>query len=62
MKSSNDHELAIVSAAGQISVERSLNLSAVQEIVSLLDFQLTGSGCQFLVHYIQWRMANPIVK
>ena len=58
----NDHELAIVRIVDRIALERNLQLSAVQEIITLLDFVMTNSDCEFLVRYVRWRMENPIYK
>ena len=62
MGPSNDHELAIARIVDRISTEGRLYPSVVAEIAAVLDFMMSRSDSEFLVRYIQWRMANPIPK
>lgn len=62
MRPSNDHELTITRIIDCICIEGRLDLAAIQEVVNVLDFLMTGSDGEFLERYIQWRMANPIAK
>jgi len=39
-----------------------LGLDVVPEILAFLDFKVSGTDYEFLKHYMEWRMANPIVK
>jgi len=36
--------------------------SAIDEIISVLDFTMSRSESKFLVDYVRWRMDHPIVK
>jgi hypothetical protein len=38
-----------------------LCLTSIPEIGAALDFMMYPSDSEFLVNYIRWRMANPIV-
>ena len=62
MGPSNDHELAIARIVDQLSIEGKLFPGAVPEIVAALDFMMSRTDSEFLVQYLQWRMANPIPK
>ena len=62
MEPSNDHERVIAVAVDRISSERNLSIGSVREVISGLAFVITKSDVDFLMHYIQWRMDNPIVK
>jgi hypothetical protein len=62
MGPSNDHELAIARIVDRISMEGRLNPSIIPEIAAALDFMMSRADSEFLVRYIQWRMANPIPK
>jgi hypothetical protein len=45
---SNDQELAIARIIDRISIEGRLDLAAIQEVVNVLDFLMTGSDSEFL--------------
>jgi hypothetical protein len=58
----NDHEFEIAGIVDRISREGRLKLISIQEVVNTVDFLMCGSDTDFLTGYVQWRMANPIVK
>ena len=58
MGPSNDHELEIAREVDKHSVHDELRKDAVPEILAFLDFKLSNTGREFLVRYIEWRMAN----
>ena len=62
MGPSNEHELAIARIVDQLSMDGKLFPTAVPQIVAALDFMMSRSDSEFLVRYLQWRMANPIPK
>ena len=62
MGPSNDHELEIAREVDKHSVRDELSADAVPEILAFLDFKLSSTDGDFLVRYIQWRIAHPIVK
>lgn len=62
MGPSNGHELAIVRIVDRIDTEGRLDPSVIDEIITFLEFIPSPADSDFLVHYIQWRMANPIAK
>ena len=62
MGPSNEHELAIARIVDQVSIEGRLYPSIIPEVVAALDFMMSRSDSEFLVRYIQWRIANPISK
>jgi hypothetical protein len=59
---SNDHELSIARIVDQIDIDGWLDPSVVDEIIAALGFIPSDADKNFLVGYIRWRMANPIVK
>jgi len=59
---SNDHELEIARVVDQIDIDGRLDPSVVDEIIAALDFIPTETDNGFLVHYVRWRMENPIRK
>ncbi len=59
MEPSNNHEREIASIVDRIAIEGRLNLISIQEVVSVLNFLMTGEDSQFLMDYVQWRIANP---
>ena len=62
MGPSNDRERAIAKVVDQIAIEGRLKLISIQEATNVVGFTLTDSENTFLLRYIQWRMANPILK
>ena len=62
MQPTNDHEREILRIVYGIAMEGRLELVSIQEVVSVLDFLMTAEESQFLMSYVQWRMANPIPK
>ncbi|HYV63128.1 MAG TPA: hypothetical protein VE958_10665 [Bryobacteraceae bacterium] len=62
MEPSNEHELAIARVVDQISMEGRLDSSVIPEVVAALDFTMSRADSEFMVRYLQWRMANPIPK
>ena len=59
---SSDHELEIARIVDQIDLDGRLNPSAIDEIIAALTFIPSEAENDFLVNYIRWRMATPIVK
>ena len=62
MGPSNDHEREIAVAVDRISSEGNLTIGSVREVIAGLTFTMAKSDVDFLMHYIQWRMDNPIGK
>ena len=62
MGPSNDRERAMAKVVDQIAIEGRLKLISIQEATNVLGFIMTASENTFLLRYIQWRMAHPILK
>ena len=63
MRPSNERELAIARTVDKIAIEGRLELTAVDEAVAALGFPVIHrSDSEYLKRYIEWRMANNIVK
>jgi len=62
MKPTSTHETEIARIVDQISVEGRLTLASIQEVITVLNFMMTGTDTEFLVEYIRWRMDHPIAK
>jgi hypothetical protein len=60
MRPSNDHEVAIADIIDGFAIQGKLQLSVIPEVAAVLDFMMSRTDSEFLVRYIQWRMANPI--
>lgn len=60
MSPSNDHELAITRIVDKLSIDGKLYPTAIEDVITVLDFSLSKSDSEFLVSYIRWRMDNPI--
>lgn len=60
MGPTNDHELAIARIVDKLDMDGKLSPSAIENVISVLDFTLSRSDSEFLVRYIRWRMDNPI--
>lgn len=60
MRPSNDHEVAIADIIDGFSIEGRLQLSIIPEVAAALDFMMSRTDSEFLVRYIQWRLANPL--
>ena len=63
MRPSNDRELAIARTVDKIAVEGRLDPTAIDGMEAELGFPVIHpSDHRYLQHYVEWRMANPIVK
>ncbi len=62
MGPSNDHELEIASEVDKMSVRDYLGPDVVPDILAFLDFKVSSTDYEFLKRYMEWRIANPIVK
>jgi hypothetical protein len=62
MSPSSDHELEIARIVDGIAREGRLKLRSMQEVITTIDFFMTGPDGEFLVNYVIWRMDHPIVK
>lgn len=62
MEASNSHERAIANVVDRISKEGRLDSSVIPEVTAALDFLMSRTDSEFLVHYLKWRTANPISK
>jgi hypothetical protein len=62
MEPTNEHELAIARIVDRLSIEGSLYLSAIEDVLTAVDFAMSRSDSEFLVNYIRWRTDNPIAK
>jgi hypothetical protein len=63
MRPSNERELAIARTVDKIAIEGGLDLAAMDGIAAALGFPVIHpSDTQYLERYVQWRLANPIVK
>jgi hypothetical protein len=60
MRPSNDHELAIARIVDKLSIGGKLYPTAIEDVISVLDFSMSKSDSEFLVNYIRWRMDNPL--
>ena len=59
MRPTNDHERAIANIVDRLSAEGRLYPTAIENVITVLDFTLSRSESKFLVDYIRWRMDNP---
>jgi hypothetical protein len=63
MRPSNDRELAIARTVDKFANEGRLDLTAMDGIVVALGFPVIHpSDRRYLERYVEWRMANPVVK
>jgi hypothetical protein len=62
MGPTNDHELAIARIVDKLSLDGRLYPTAIEDVITVLDFSMSRSDSEFLVNYIRWRMDNPIAK
>jgi hypothetical protein len=63
MRPSNERELAIARTVDKIAIEGRLDLTPVEEVAAALGFPVIHrSDSEYLERYVEWRMANPIVK
>ena len=63
MRPSNDRELAIARTVDKFAIESRLDLAAIDEMASALGFPVIHpSDYRYLESYVEWRLANPIVK
>lgn len=62
MRPANDHEVAIAGIIDGFSIKGKLQLSVLPEASAALDFMMSRTDSEFLVRYIQWRMANPLTS
>ncbi|HSP69785.1 MAG TPA: hypothetical protein VLN48_18810 [Bryobacteraceae bacterium] len=52
--------MAIADIIDGFSIEGRLALSIIPEVAAALDFMMSRTDSEFLVRYIQWRLANPL--
>ncbi|HEY2844600.1 MAG TPA: hypothetical protein VGJ09_13160 [Bryobacteraceae bacterium] len=52
--------MAIADIIDGFAIQGKLQLSVIPEVAAVLDFMMSRTDSEFLVRYIQWRMANPI--
>ena len=62
MSPSNDHELVIARIVDKLSIDGKLYPTAIEAVITVLNFSMSKSESEFLVSYIRWRMDNPIAK
>ena len=63
MRPSNDRQLAIARTVDKFATEGTLDPTAIDGIAAALGFPVIHpSDRQYLERYVEWRMANPIVK
>jgi hypothetical protein len=63
MRPSNERELAIARTVDKIAIEGRLDLTAIDEALASLGFPVIHrSDSEYLERYVEWRMANAIVK
>jgi hypothetical protein len=63
MRPSNERELAIARTVDKLAIEDRLDPTAMDGIVAALGFPVIHpSDRRYLEQYVEWRMANPIVK
>jgi len=62
METSNDHELKIARIVDKLSIDGKLYPTAIEDVITVLDFSMSKSDSEFLVTYMRWRMDNPIQK
>ena len=62
MGPSNDHELAIALAVDQLARDGKLFPSAIEDVITVLNFSMSKTDSQFLVKYLRWRMDHPLAK
>jgi len=62
MEPSNEHEREIAAITDRIASEGKFSVASIQDVVNAIDFLMSGEDSQFLMNYVQWRMANPIAK
>ena len=58
----NNHELAIAREVDWLAMRGRLFPDVVPELLTFLDFKVTGTDYKFLKSYMQCRMENPPVK
>jgi len=62
METSNDHELKIARIVDKLSIDGKIYPTAIEDVITVLDFSMSKSDSEFLVTYMCWRMDNPIQK
>jgi len=62
METSNDHELTIARIVDKLAIDGKLYPTAIEDVITVLDFSMSKSDSEFLVKYMRWRMDNPIQK
>jgi hypothetical protein len=62
METSNEHELTIARIVDKLSIDGKLYPTAIEDVITVLDFSMSKSDSEFLVKYMRWRMDNPIQK
>jgi hypothetical protein len=62
MEPSNDHELAIKVVVDTLATKGRLSIvSSIPEVAASLQFMMTRSDSEFLVHYMRWRSRTAIL-
>jgi hypothetical protein len=62
MEPANDRELQIAVIVDKLSIEGSLSVTSIADVIALLNFTLSRTESEFLVTYTRWRMGHPIVR
>ncbi len=63
MRPSNERELVIARTVDKIAIEGRLDPTAIDGMAAALGFPVIHkSDSEYLERYVEWRMANPIVK
>ena len=57
-----ERELEIAKEVDRLSLLDRLDSDATPEILAMLGFRMDSTDQEFLKRYIEWRIANPIVK
>lgn len=55
-KPTNDHEIAIARVVDRLDIDGRLSPSAIEDVITVLDFTMSKTDGEFLVNYIRWRM------
>jgi hypothetical protein len=63
MRPANDRQLAIARTVDKFATDGRLDLTAIDRIAAALGFPVIHpSDRRYLESYVEWRLANPIVK
>jgi len=58
----NEHELAIATIVDGLDFQSRPYAVGMENVIAVLDFDLSKSDGEFLEKYVRWRMDHPIVK